>query len=79
VGSTVYAQYASVHHVGWVSDVEIKRPGSAAWAWLGFGLKGTMLSFQPARTGTYYLRARLRHLPDNKVSGFCPYSTVKVS
>jgi hypothetical protein len=47
--------------------------------WLGFGLKGTMLSFQPARTGTYYLRARLRHVADNKVSGLCPYSTVKVS
>jgi hypothetical protein len=79
VGSTVWVQYGSDHHSGWVSDVEVKRPGATSWSWLGYGLTGTIMSFQPGKTGTYSLRARLRHTANNASSAFSPIRTVKVS
>ncbi len=79
VGSTVWVQYASQHHSGWQSDIEVKRPGTSSWSWLAYGLTGTLTSFKPTRTGTYSLRARLRHTTDNKSSGFSPIKTVKVN
>ncbi len=79
IGSTVPVQYASAHHTGWVSDVQIKRPGSTTWAWLGYGLTGQFTSFTPAKIGTYYVRARLRHTTNNAASGFSPAKAVKVS
>jgi plastocyanin len=79
VGSTVYMQPASSHHTGWVADIQIRRPGTSTWTWLKQGLTTTMTSFVPTKTGTYGVRARLRHTTNNQVSGLSPISVLKVS
>jgi hypothetical protein len=71
--------YADKHHSGWVSDVEVKKKGDARWHWLGYGLTGTQLTFKPAQTGTYYLRARLRRTSSGNVSPFSPQQPLHVS
>jgi len=79
VGDAQILVYGSAHHTGWVSDVEIKRPGSTTWRWLGYGLKGTQTSFTPTVTGTYHFRARLRRVASGKVSRFGPARGLKAS
>lgn len=78
-GHTVTFQVASVHHAGWVADIEVLRPGAAKWAWLHTNVTTINSSFAPKRTGTYQLRARLRNKTAKKSSGFSPISKVKVS
>lgn len=79
VGATVPFQVASVHHPGWVADIEVLRPGATKWAWLHTDVTTVDSSFAPKRTGTYQLRARLRDKVAKKASGFSPVSKVKVS
>jgi hypothetical protein len=79
VGSTVYMQFASSHHTGWVADIEIRHPGTTTWTWLKQGLTTTSTTFVATKAGTYGLRARIRHTTNGQVSGLSPESLVKVS
>jgi len=72
-------QVASAHKRGWVADIEVLRPGTSKWAWLKTDVTTTFVTFTPARTGTYQLRARLRDKALKKSSGFSPASTLRVS
>ena len=55
------------------------RPGTSKWAWLKTDATTTFVTFTPARTGTYQLRARLRDKALKKSSAFSPASTLRVS
>ena len=72
-------QVASAHKRGWVADIEVLRPGRSNWAWLKTDATTTFVTFTPARTGTYQLRARLRDKALKKSSAFSPASTLRVS
>ena len=65
---------------GFVSDVQIKRPGSGSYAkWLT-GQTGTSATFVPdAGPGTYAFRGRLRKEEDFTVSNWSPAATIAVS
>ncbi len=78
-GAVVYGQIASVHHSGWVEDVQYHRPGASTWQWLAYGSTADWFNFTAGRVGTYYVRTRLRQTSTNKTSGFSPTGAVKVS
>jgi hypothetical protein len=79
VNAATSFQVASTHKRGWVADIEVLRPGTSKWAWLMTDVATTFVTFTPARTGTYQLRARLRDKAVKKASGFSPASTLRVS
>ncbi|HEX5249858.1 MAG TPA: hypothetical protein VFW14_09350 [Gaiellales bacterium] len=79
VNTATSFQVASAHKRGWVADIEVLRPGTTKWAWLKTDVTTTFVTFTPARTGTYQLRARLRDKALKKSSGFSPASTLRVS
>jgi plastocyanin len=79
VGTGVGIRYASAHHANWASDVQVKAPGATRWAWIGYGLTGTEMTFTPNRAGTYQVRARLRRTTTNKVSRVSPIHLLRVS
>jgi streptogramin lyase len=66
--------------VGFVSDVQIRRPGAGSFTKWMTGQTGTNASFVPdAGTGSYSFRARLRKQEDFTVSGWSPAATITVS
>ena len=79
VNAATEFQVASAHKRGWVADIEVLRPGATKWAWLKTDVTTMFVTFTPARTGTYELRARLRDKALKKSSGFSPASTLRVS
>jgi hypothetical protein len=65
---------------GYVSDVQVMRPGSTARAsWLT-GQTATGGTFTPdAGPGTYRLRARVRNTANGRAAAYSPPAIVKVS
>ena len=79
VNTATTFRVASAHRRGWVADVEVLRPGTTKWAWLKTDVTTALVTFTPARAGTYQLRTRLRDRAIKKASGFSPVGTIRVS
>lgn len=78
-GRAFAIRFASKHHTGWVSDLQIKRPGQTSWHWLSYGNTGTYLALTLSTRGKYHVRARLRRVQSGNTSAFSPSQTITVS
>jgi hypothetical protein len=65
---------------GFVSDVQIKRPGSVVYVDWMIGQTGTSATFTPdAGAGTYSFHTRLRETGNGTHSGFSPAKSITVT
>jgi plastocyanin len=65
---------------GFVFDVQVKRPGAAAFVNWQTGVTTQSATFQPdAGTGSYQFQARLRKTSNGTASGFSAAKGIKVS
>jgi streptogramin lyase len=65
---------------GYVFDVQIKRPGSAAFVnWMTAQTASSATFVPDAGIGTYSFRAQLRNTGNTKTSGYSPVGSIKVS
>ena len=60
-------------------DIQVKEPGTSAWRWYRIDEKGATASFDPARSGTWKVRARTSNTDAGKNSGWSPVTSVAVS
>ncbi len=72
-----HLRWAASMPTGYSVDVQIRRPGSTAWAPWRTRTTRLRAPFHPARTGTYALRARSHRKAH--VSGWTPVRTIQVS
>jgi plastocyanin len=72
-----HLRWASAMPAGFTVDVQVRRPGSTAWASLHQATTRVGASFHPAKPGSYGLRARSHHR--GHTSGWTPTVTVTVS
>ncbi len=64
---------------GYVEDLQIKRPGEAAYNFLLKGHRGSNVTFRAdAGPGSYYLRARIRNLKTRGFSAWSPRREIVV-
>jgi hypothetical protein len=62
----------------YVIDVQVRRPGSAAWTAFRTGTRANKASFSPSGPGTYAFRARFRRAGNGEASGWSPAATTTV-
>jgi len=77
-GDTVVVRWARMRAAdGHVYDVRIRKPGGSWRAWR-HGVVGKERTFEPARTGTFRFRARMRAQGGDAASGWSPPAAVTV-
>jgi hypothetical protein len=70
--------FASKHHKGWVSDIQVRRRGQRRWRWASYGDKGTYFMFTARVQGRFEFRARLRRVTTGHTSRFSTPQVVRV-
>lgn len=60
-------------------DVQVRHEGDSSWTWLRRNTAKPTASFDPARTGTWQVRARTSNTDAGKSSGWSPVKAVPVS
>ena len=60
-------------------DIQVKEPGTSSWRWLRIDEKAATAAFDPARVGTWKVRARTSNTAAKSNSGWSPVKSVAVS